>query len=170
MRDRFQLDRALMLIGGMKISLYFLRKHSFSLCLLQSRFMIPYSLLEGCVIREGPCSVLAVRRVMAPHPRQSYVLRQLKKSQVMQIISPKIEGDPNSIEPTNGSSQTYGEGYYASSLHPDGYAKAKGAGTSDTKRLLSKESDRGKQRATPVVGPKISEIDPLLTNQCDPIY
>jgi hypothetical protein len=32
LRDRFQLDRALMLIGGMPISLSFLRKHYFSLC------------------------------------------------------------------------------------------------------------------------------------------
>ncbi|KAK5845960.1 hypothetical protein PVK06_002216 [Gossypium arboreum] len=43
--------------------------------------MISNSLLEGCVIREGPCSILAVR-VMALHPRQSNVqfLRQLKKN------------------------------------------------------------------------------------------
>ncbi|GAB2303603.1 hypothetical protein Dimus_037590 [Dionaea muscipula] len=42
----------------------------------------------------------------------------------------------NYIEPTNVSIYPYGEGYYASSLHPDGYAKAKGAGTSDTKVSL----------------------------------
>lgn len=35
--------------------------------LFLARLMIPNSLLEGCVIREGPSSLLAVR-VMAPHP------------------------------------------------------------------------------------------------------